>query len=836
MSSRGVSVARISVPGIGGDALLLRLEEIFPGTTRRFAFPFLRIAVPSVHFAGRSDDEREELVATALDLDVAALRHTSNRLFLRFELLAPGEDPSPVPSRGETWLGMIGQAPGSPLSPDLLQQPVVHFYGFKGGQGRTTLLAFLANDLARDGLRVLVVDLDAEAPTLDLVLGAQEVPPEATLVGLRAELPLQPLSVATPSGGGSVALLAFRPSAEEYDLDAAALAFEAGVFSPSHEHLANQLGAKLVPSYDVVLVDHRTGLAPTVPAWLRALPGPIVVLDRLDGQSRRARRAVEPLWRSLPNPGLLVSYVPSNDTLEAFRERERGEAWGWLDALARAKSAAFPPGQEPLGPEDIEDHWVLWPDDNAFRRRGLPQRDEIGGRTRESIQRLRELLDLTERREHPEAPRALHPSGAADEGQLIATDALRKLCVPGSPFRFIIGRKGTGKTRLLRVLAKRSIGEPLVVAEDETNIGGLPSRDLALRDFVRVAIDKRAHEDLWWTLLAVALEAGSTDTALLVAGLQQQPELDRGLTRMRAALRRDPRQRVFLIDGLETMFEQEHAREFIGALLRVAASLENDKLLRSLVSLRIFLRTDIMAWGFQNFEQQAHGKKLELEWTTQAIFNFVLSRIPHYDWIAKSFPKVVADVEARRSAIEEGAVPEAECMRLLLRIFPTKLGRLNLNTATFLRTYFSDDPQGRESYYPRVYDKFLEEIDRRGHSGSAKLVSGRIDQNTIMRAHDEASKAFLEQVRQELRYLVPLDEDKLNRLLNNALSGERTPFVPKKLGERLKVTLKASKPKIDKTLEAMKEIGIFEEHPSLRGHWRVGRLFKSALGMIYKRG
>lgn len=820
---------------IGGDALLQRLEEEFPGTTRRFAFPFLRIAVPSKKFLGRSDDEREELLATALDLDIAALRRTSDRLFLRFEPLAPGEEPSPVPSRGETWLGLIGQAPGPTVSANLSKQPVVHFYGFKGGQGRTTLLAFLANDLARDGLRVLVVDLDAEAPTLDLVLGAQEVPPEATLVGLRAELALRPLSVATPSGGGSVALLAFRPSAEEYDLDAAALAFEAGVFSPSHEHLAKQLGAELAQSYDVILMDHRTGLAPTVPAWLRALPGPIVVLDRLDGQSRRARRAVESLWRSLPDPGLLVSYVPSNDTLESFRERERGEAWGWLDALARAKSAAFTPGQEPLGPEDVEDHWVLWPDDNAFRRRGLPQRDEVGGRTRDSIQRIRELLELTEPREHPEEPRVLHPSGAADEGQLIATDALRKLCVPGSPFRFIIGRKGTGKTRLLRVLAERSIGEPLVVAEDETKIGGLTSRNPALRTLVRMAIDEKAYEDFWWTLLAVALENGSTSTDLLMAGLQQRPELDRRWTRMRAALRRDQPPRVFLIDGLETMFEQEHAKEFIGALLGVAATLENDKFLRSRVSLRIFLRTDITAWGFQNFEQQAHGKTLVLEWTTQAIFNFVLSRIPHYAWIAKTFPKVVAEVEARHGSIEDGAVPEAECMQLLLRVFPKKLGRLNLNTATFLRTYFSDDPQGRESYYPRVYATFLECIDQDGRSGLVKLVVGRIDQNTIMRAHDKASKAFLEQVRQELRYLVPLDENGLNRLLN-ALSGKRTPFVPKDLGTQLRVTLKAGKTKIDNTLEAMKEIGIFEEHPSLRGHWRVGRLFKSALGMIYKRG
>ena len=68
------------------------------------------------------------------------------------------------------------------------------------------------------------------------------------------------------------------------------------------------------------------------------------------------------------------------------------------------------------------------------------------------------------------------------------------------------------------------------------------------------------------------------------------------------ALRHDTPPRKFLVDGLETLFDQEHAKILIGALLRVAATLEHDPLFRSRVSLIIFLRTDITAWGFQNFE------------------------------------------------------------------------------------------------------------------------------------------------------------------------------------------------------------------------------------------
>ena len=821
---------------IGGNALLRKIGEHFSGATRRVAFPFTRIAVPSALFADLSEEDREEAFAKILDLDVGTLRSTSNRLFLRFELIVPGsgEDANPVPVRGETWIGVLTQATSRSAGAPPMTPPVVHFYGFKGGQGRTTLLAFLAHELARDGFRVLVVDLDAEAPSLDLLLGVREVSPEESLVGLRAELAVKPRVVEVPAGGGSVALLGFRPSSEDYDLDAAALSFEAGISSPSQEDLAAQFRQKIAPSYDIILVDHRTGLAPTVPVWVRAMPGPIVVLDRLDGQSRRARQVVGSLWQGLGSPGVLVSYVPPNEAPQTFRDRTSGEAWGWLDSLARAKSSMFPEGQEPLGAEDIDDHWVLWPDDNAFRRRGLPQRDEVGGATRESAQRLREVLDLTGRREHVERPRKLHSSGATDEGLLIATDALRKLCEPGSPYRFIIGRKGTGKTRLLRALAERGIGEPLVVALDQKGDSGLPTSQLTLRALVEQAVKTGSHENFWWTILAAAMESPSTETKRLESSLQDGPELDQGIPRVRQALRNDGSPRVFLIDGLETLSDYKNARIFIEALLRVASTLEHDAVFRSRVSLRIFLRTDITAWGFQNFEQQADGKRIDLQWSTQTILNFVLARLPHLEWFVKSFSGVLEEVRSLSNRLVDGAVSEPECMELLLRIFPKKLGRLNLNTATFLRTYFSDDPQGRESYYPRVYDTFLASINQAGLAG-AKLVGKRLDQNTILQAHDEASKAFLQQVRQELVYLVPLDDGSLDRLLS-ALNGRRTPFVPDVLGKELRIALKLKKVEVDNTLDAMKRIGIFEVHPSLPGNWRVGRLFKSALGMIYARG
>lgn len=50
---------------------------------------------------------------------------------------------------------------------------IVTFYSFKGGVGRTTLVATYALHLARLGKKVAVVDLDLEAPGLAALLGAQ---------------------------------------------------------------------------------------------------------------------------------------------------------------------------------------------------------------------------------------------------------------------------------------------------------------------------------------------------------------------------------------------------------------------------------------------------------------------------------------------------------------------------------------------------------------------------------------------------------------------------------------------------------------------------------------
>lgn len=67
------------------------------------------------------------------------------------------------------WLSAEPIEPPWPLSSGM--PAIVSFYSFKGGVGRTTLLAAVARLLAASGKRVVVLDLDLEAPGLGGFLG-----------------------------------------------------------------------------------------------------------------------------------------------------------------------------------------------------------------------------------------------------------------------------------------------------------------------------------------------------------------------------------------------------------------------------------------------------------------------------------------------------------------------------------------------------------------------------------------------------------------------------------------------------------------------------------------
>ena len=72
----------------------------------------------------------------------------------------------------EEWLSSAGPQSPWPLRPQKTP-PIVSFYSFKGGVGRSTLLGIFAWHLASEGHKVCILDLDLEAPGIGTLLNAR---------------------------------------------------------------------------------------------------------------------------------------------------------------------------------------------------------------------------------------------------------------------------------------------------------------------------------------------------------------------------------------------------------------------------------------------------------------------------------------------------------------------------------------------------------------------------------------------------------------------------------------------------------------------------------------
>src|SRR5258708_33883582 len=117
------------------------------------------------------------------------------------------------------------------------------------------------------------------------------------------------------------------------------------------------------------------------------------------------------------------------------------------------------------------------------------------------MDRVRSRLKVSESKDTRNATvtMPLSPSGSVDPGDLIQTDAIRQLKFPGNSISFILGRKGTGKTRLLRELAEAKLGEPLVTGPNSPLSAGIKAPRPGLTK--TGSILPRKPPDLWCRLL-----------------------------------------------------------------------------------------------------------------------------------------------------------------------------------------------------------------------------------------------------------------------------------------------------------------------------------------------
>lgn len=145
------------------------------------------VTVVSDQFLGLSREEREKLVRTAWSeiggntLEIIWLTVVAQEEAETIELTPPDRFPRSVGSWLDFAYAVLNAEP-KPAEMPLKKSRVVVFYSYKGGVGRTTAMLQVAYLLAQQGRRIVLVDMDLEAPGLRHAVEHLDPDPEQGLV------------------------------------------------------------------------------------------------------------------------------------------------------------------------------------------------------------------------------------------------------------------------------------------------------------------------------------------------------------------------------------------------------------------------------------------------------------------------------------------------------------------------------------------------------------------------------------------------------------------------------------------------------------------------------
>lgn len=259
---------------------------------------------------------------------------------------------------------------------------VVTFYSFKGGVGRTMLLANTAYRLAnKHGLRVIAVDWDLEAPGLHRFFGlsAEDAAKAPGVLDYldewRAAVHRQDAEAPDVTGSlipitdkkhaprfGSLSLLTAGRIDAGYDTRLAALDWQEFYQSSAGASAVETLRAQLADQADVILIDSRTGYTDAGGICTIQLPDGVVLVtapnqQSLEGIDRVARSIAQGspearAGRDRPRLWFVVSRVPLvEETYLAEQWFARHESW-----FAEGKKSGL--WRDEDHPEGIQSHKI----------------------------------------------------------------------------------------------------------------------------------------------------------------------------------------------------------------------------------------------------------------------------------------------------------------------------------------------------------------------------------------------------------------------------------------------------------------------------------------------
>ncbi|MDP3559449.1 MAG: hypothetical protein Q8R79_03755 [Legionellaceae bacterium] len=838
--------------------------------SNEYSFPALTLNICHKEFNIDDYDNNLTVVSKLTELDVDTLSEAINQPLINVQFFcSPEEAPPAFENVSDSWLALVAESylqekckPSSILHDGGIR--AIHFYGYKGGQARTTTLAITAKRLADRGLRVLVVDADIEAPSLHVLFNSAIPQLSASLMGLCDRIgDINPITTYSGQDGGIIELIGCRPSSQDFDIDFMAFALntalDPSVLRKAFEKL--RVYANKNSLWDVVLVDHRTGVAPSVLPTMNAWPGSAVMSLRPDGLSLPAIPIARILFSIYPPfPGAFVSFsIDPEARKEQITGREGQVREAFLKVLAEAIEAGAEVPDE-IDPDVLEQSFITWYFDRAMLESELPDYSRLSKDNQHSISDLIQILGIDEltrrtslqpvlennKKTHPRTP-----SGATDSGWFIETKEIANLMQRSSSIAYVFGRKGTGKTRIYREMHLREFAIPLFAASDYKD-GGLRSQSLISQELLKYCDEE--YEIFWWELLSCALSVNCDNTriekeveARIIEYIKPDIQIPRSKLILYSHIKTMVKPTIFLIDGVETAVNSKDTKRFVEALFRFLSTIQNDASLNEKIQFKLFIRPDLSV-GIQNIEQQIAGRKVDLRWDEAAIFNYMLAEVERNDWFNSNFEEACKNISKEKAAVKEARLERDDYETIIHQIFPKKIRRNNLLTMTFLRTYFSDsvsEGDKRSSFYPRVIGSFLEFVTKfcEKNPGEALDNDGKVSHSVILAAFENASQAFIDEIKQELYFALNLSNDQApNQLLVDelilSLSGMQTPFILDDCIDKLQTKLGSAGVTVKSLRDAlrqMKDMGIFEIHPSDARKWRVGRLFKEALRMKYVR-
>ncbi|MEU9411921.1 hypothetical protein AB0E08_40375 [Streptomyces sp. NPDC048281] len=456
-------------------------------------FAGIRVAVISAEFTGMTPRGRRERVQALLpDTNI-----------VRYELLTPEEADfvevgdlglAPVPTDLPLWPEALASGQADEITVrfpsedyNTLPSPVVStFYSLRGGVGRSTALAHAARIIAGQGLTVLCIDMDLEAPGLASLLDVEDrvtegigVVPLLAAAEMSGEISALDEHVLRISEETGLFLLPAGCPGAEYarllsHLDPTAWYGEDEI---NPLRLLVEAASGLAERPDVILIDSRTGISPLAAPLLFDVSDINVIAFYPHPQARAGTRA---LTRALlaaksrrskegdpctPEVRFIVSPVPATaEVRELYAERAQEWIREWLSV---ARNAAGGPAFEALEEivQVISYHEALATSDSVMRVQGADDFTVVADWVSGLVEPRNVLGDGESKPEEPskeEVLASLQFAGETAENQeleelhgtfLSTADVDRALALDTL---LVIGRKGTGKTAVFRRLAEAS--------------------------------------------------------------------------------------------------------------------------------------------------------------------------------------------------------------------------------------------------------------------------------------------------------------------------------------------------------------------------------------------